>query len=826
MLALRIASWRHHRRRYTATFLAIFLGVAFCAATLSLTRAAERGAGDAAAIQFSQADLVAFPVNARAAELAGRVARLPDVAAAAAIRTGYVGVSWPHGQAGGSLGISEVPAAAGLRWQRLAAGSFPVASDQVVLAADLAASENVSVGSRLVLGGGHVPRRDVTVVGLLAPEKGADGVSPLATRAGVLQNWQVPGLSVQIDVDATPGVSAGTLVREIRHLAPATEVATTDDLRKQAVSGLTDEVDVLGSFLLGFAVIALFVAGLVSSNTFRIVMTQRTRDLALLRCVGAQRSQVFLMSVAEAMLLGGLAAAAGTASGILSSALLVTLANSTSIPVVLSAVTPGTASLALPFAGGVVVTLAACLAPAWRASRITPVGGLMPEAPSKLGGRMGRAQLGAGILLALTGCAALGVGLASGAMLPALAGGVLTFLGVLAVCPLVVPATISLVGRARRLLPRRWQGGVPADLALLNAVRNPRRTAVTTAALVVGVTLIAMLSVGAASVSATESSALDRVTPVDLAVSGKALPARAADQVRGVDGVQDVVTVAGFPVRAGRRSVAVGTLSQDAAARVVRDEALRAQLGQPANVVVPVSARAEVPGGGLLPFRLQTQRGTVRVRPVLSSLATGPMLVAPAVLERLGGHPRPLALYVRLSDESDPQAVVARVQAELRAGTSTTPLSVEGGYAKRSTYDRAISVILIVATALLAMSVVIALVGVANTLSLSVLERRHEHGLLRALGLTPVQLRLVLAGEALLIAGTAAVIGTVLGIGYGWVGTLTLLHGALHQQPTLAVPTARLAQIVGGAVAAGLLSSVLPARRAVRESPVAALSAE
>ncbi len=140
-------------------------------------------------------------------------------------------------------------------------------------------------------------------------------------------------------------------------------------------------------------------------------------------------------------------------------------------------------------------------------------------------------------------------------------------------------------------------------------------------------------------------------------------------------------------------------------------------------------------------------------------------------------------------------------------------LDVSDGYSTRSTYDRTISVLLLVATALLGVAVLIALVGVGNTLSLSVLERTREHGLLRALGLTTRQLRMLLANEAVLIAGSAAVLGTALGIAYGWAGTLTLLHGTTSHAPTLAVPVARLGLIVVVAVVAGLLASVLPGRR-------------
>ena len=149
---------------------------------------------------------------------------------------------------------------------------------------------------------------------------------------------------------------------------------------------------------------------------------------------------------------------------------------------------------------------------------------------------------------------------------------------------------------------------------------------------------------------------------------------------------------------------------------------------------------------------------------------------------------------------------------------------VSGGFVKRSTYDNAVTVMLAIATAMLAVAVLIALVGVGNTLGLSVLERTREHGLLRALGLTTTQLRLMLAHEGLLMAAAAGILGSLLGVVYGWAGTLTLLHGTVSTGPTLAVPWLRLVGIVAVALAAGVVAALMPARRAVRVAPTEALA--
>jgi putative ABC transport system permease protein len=822
MIELTLASWRQHRRRYVATFLAVFLGVAFCGATLSLTEAARQGATDAVALPYSRADVVALPSAPGIGAFVTRVSRLPDVSAVSRVDTSYVDIGWPPGHVSSTEEVSEIPSATALRWQRLASGVFPSQASEVVVDAGLAAAKDVRVGTVITVQATSGARQNVTVVGLTTSAKGATDVSPIFTSAAGLRAWGVSGHLTQVMVRGSDGSASSVLRGEVQALAPEATVETTDTLRDAAVNSLTNKVDVLGRFLQGFALISLFVAALVIANTFRIVMAQRLRDLALLRCVGAERWQVFSVSLGEAGLLGICAAAVGTAAGIAVAAALVGLASRTSVDVPLTFVMPGISTLALPFLGGLAITLAAALSPAWWASRVSPLAAMSPAAPLNVRSRAAGGQAGVGVLLGVVGGLLLAAAAVSGQLVPGLVGGLVSFAGVLALTAIVVPAAIRLVGKGRQVLPRHWRGGVPTELSVLNATRNPRRTAATAAALLVGVTLISMMSVGAASISATESGALDRVAPVDLIVSGGAASPRLLAAIEDLDGVRRVVPVSGVDARAGGGAVAVGALTS-ADSDVVRDAGLRAELSRRNVVVVPVSEQSKVPGNGGR-FSLRSGGVSVPVKPIYSSLPDGPMLVAPSVLARLGGQPRPLALFAELGADADPGNVLAAAKDAIAEAAPGQALTVTGGLVKRSTYDRAISVLLVIATALLGVAVLIALVGVGNTLSLSVLERTRENGLLRALGLTTRQLRWLLANEAVLIAGAAAVLGAALGVVYGWAGTLTLLHGATNHSPTLVVPFARLGLIVGVAMCAGLLASVLPARRAVRLSPTAALA--
>ena len=343
--------------------------------------------------------MVAFPDTDPSAAVVERIRGLADVTAADVVSTGSVVVRWPAGHVPGTEVVSEIPASEGLRWQQVTSGRMPLRPDDVVVDASLAADKDVHLGSRIGIGGGDTPHRSVTVVGLTAPEKGATAVSQIFTVSGGLAAWHLSSVESDIFV-AGDGRSQTSLATQVSQLLPTTTVTPTDVLRKQAVSDLSHQVDVLGRFLTGFAVVALFVAGLVISNTFRIVMTQRIRDLALLRCVGAERWQVFGMTVGEALLLGVFAAVAGVAAGVGFAAALVEALNRTSISVPLSLGTPALSAILLPFVGGVVMAVAAVLAPASWASRVAPLTALRPAGQdAALRTRTGYVQLGAGLLV-------------------------------------------------------------------------------------------------------------------------------------------------------------------------------------------------------------------------------------------------------------------------------------------------------------------------------------------------------------------------------------------------------------------------------------------
>lgn len=822
MLRLTLASIRLYRRRYTATALAIILGVAFCAATFAATAAAKRGLGDALAAQYSAADVVVRPNTGSVREAtAAQVADLPEVSAVTVADNAWLPVQWADTPGDSYTSIGEIATAASLRWQRLAEGAFPKGADQVVLSEALAERHGVSVGDTVDVSIRSRPF-SAEVVGLVESIKGGDAPEVFVAD-GVVDDWRRVGGTSELLVKAASGSSPDDVAAAVSAAGVAGQVLTTDEARTEATSSLTDDIDLLGLMFQAFAAIALFVAGLVIANTFTIVLAQRSRDLALMRCVGALRRQVLTTVLAEAVVLGLAASLAGVGVGLGLAAALVAVLNQTSVPVPMTLAVPGLAVLAIPFLLGAAITVLAAIGPARRATRVAPLAALRPDQPVTVRSAPGAVRVVAGLLFGAVGGAILVLAMQRSSLLLGVAGGGVSFFGVLVLGPVIVPAILRVVGWVQGMLPRRLNGGVPASLSIANSLRNPRRTAATTSALLIGVTLISVLTVGASSLSASATAAVDHNNPVDVVVSANdGISPEIVQRITDTDGVASAVTIEGKSVTIKGRDVVVASVSQDQVDDVVRDAALRGRLAS--------SARAEVPWGSsdLISFRgaddvtLPGIDGdAISVRATTSTLPEGPILVPAEVLAKVKGTPVTGAMWLRIDPDQDARALMADLDA---IATDDGGIGITGGYLERSTIDRALDIMLLIASALLGMAVVIALVGVGNTLSLSVIERSREQALLRALGMTRVQQRAMLASEAALMALVAAGLGVALGIGFGYAATVTAIGNVTEQSAVLDVPWQRLGLVVVGALVAGLLASLMPARRAAKITPASALS--
>jgi putative ABC transport system permease protein len=799
MLTVTLAGLRVRWRKLLLSALAVALGVAFAAGTLIYTATVN-------ASYYRQFAAVAKNVDASVVPADGVTLPLSDLAAVRSVP----GVAAADGRLQSSLmlvganrrtyraTVIDLPADPRLRSWTVLAGGGGVLLDQ-----DTAELNDVTVGTRITVldheGNPHFLR----VSGIV--DMGASGNAypgaVLILPAATLQSLTGVSAYQRIDVVASPGVSEAALATRLtgRGLAQArvetgTELAQT--LAEQNVGGES----LLSAGLLIFAMVSLLVAALVIYNSFRILMAQRLREVALLRCVGATRRQVLAGVLGESAVLGLMAGVIGLALAVL----LVAAVADGGI-----ALSWGTVVMSLVI--GVVVTVSAALLPAVAASGTAPVAALRAPHEGTVRGvvvRVVAAALLAGSGLALT---VAGMPIAKTGLYLIALGGTLFFFGFLAIGPLVSGPLASLLG----WVPARIFG-VRMRLAITGARRNPSRTAITTAALTIGIGLMTLFSVVLSTASQFATHEMSRHFPADYLLSGD-VPAGVvtslrssplisqADQVRyRTTGIGQVMAVE--PSAYG--SVFMPYLTSGSLASVADGTGRIALSGTVArHFGVAVGGRVVVAGRSYLVAAIFSDG-------VLSEDA----LISWPDYTRAFGPGDATDVLVKASSGVSSAASAAAVNAAI----ARYPLiEVTSEASLRAHMLASVSKLSDLLDGLLATSIVIALAGMANTLSLSVLERTRESALLRALGLTRGQLRRMIGMEAVLLGVMGAVVGVAFGTGFGWATGRAFLRtdGGPVSFPVLEI----LGYLVLAGVAA-LLASLIPARRAARLSVIEALA--
>lgn len=491
-------------RRLAASALAIVLGVAFTCATLLLGTQLERSYGDRVAGRLGDATVVvdASRGGGVTAATLDRLAGQPGVTATRAYIDSYV--SFSTGLTAGLVTLPELSART-----VLLGGRLPAAPGEVAVNEALAKQAGLGPDGRLTVMLSADTTAVLTITGVLRP--GSDATAnPAQPQAYAANRHLLPYVNgryalVMLTADGDPGVLAGRLAALPALQRDQLIPETADAYRTRLIGEYAHGTGAVTALLLSFSVIAFVVAALVIANTFGILVAQRTRQLALLRCLGAARAQVFGQVLAEAAATAAVAGLAGVGLGVALVALLPVAAPATFDYQGVS-VTP--VGLFLPWVAGVAVTSVAALPPARAATQVAPLAALRPDPTGAGTHPVRRVRFIAGLAVGALGAGLLAAGVTLDTLPIGLAGGTLSFLGVLLVGPTVVPAIIGVLGApfARRLTGR---------LAIENARRNPHRAATTAGALLIGTTLVVTVLVGAASGQASAFEAIERRYPAD-----------------------------------------------------------------------------------------------------------------------------------------------------------------------------------------------------------------------------------------------------------------------------------------------------------------------
>ncbi|MFE9938915.1 ABC transporter permease [Streptomyces hirsutus] len=831
-----------HKARLLMTVLAVMLGVAFVSGTLVFTNTISDALQKSSAKGFDHVD-VAVTAQWKEAEgdkvgepheltsaMVEDSARVPGAARAIGVVTGFTAMADRDGRLIGDGFQSQ----GGNYWGTddprypLTEGHAPKGADEILIDAETAERTGYRVGDtvRMSVDG---PVLEPVVTGVFTTDDGnvaAGGSLALFDTATAQKLFGKEGTFDEIAVKAKDGVSETALQAELDKALPADAVETTTgtQLADDQASMIASSMSGLKQGLLVFAGIALFVGTFIIANTFTMLVAQRTRELALMRAVGASRRQVTRSVLFEAFVVGAVAAVVGLLTGIGIGAGLRALMGTfeATVPAGPLVVTPGTVAAA--FSVGVLITMLAAWLPGRRAAKIPPVAAMSSvhaQATTKslvLRNTLGALFSGAGIAVVLAATTMSG----SDGQAPMGIGAVLLIIGVFILTPLLSRPLIAAAAPVLRVF------GMSGKLARQNAVRNPRRTAATASALMIGLTLITGMTVVAGSLQnaidkmATSSIEADYVVSMangnwlspdvartlersdDVTASSplRNAPVRIDGQTEfltGVDG-SSIGELTDFPVRDGAFEVSGTRIVVDH--RTAEDYGWKA--GSDFTLTYEDGKKQELTVAGVY-------EGNEMFRGIMLDTAT----LAPHQPD-----PIDMQVMVKTSGGASDAAKDRLVEA---LGTNPA-IKVQDKKDISNELASMFTLILNMVYGLLAMAVLVAVLGVVNTLAMSVFERSQEIGMLRAIGLDRGGIKRMVRLESLVISLFGGVLGIGLGVFFGWaVGELVGARMATYE---LILPWGRMAVFLLLAGVVGVLAALWPARRAARLNMLQAIKAE
>jgi len=710
-------------------------------------------------------------------------------------------------------------------------GRLPNAPYEIALDEDTATKADYQVGDTVTLATpGTPPLMKVTLVGIeeIANGAGINGATATVFDTAFMQQQFFGGKDAysSISLNAADGVSQEELRDAAQKVLPQGVTARTgDDVVKTNEEGLDQIIGFIRTFLLVFAGISLVVGIFIIVNTFSILVAQRSRELALLRTMGASRRQITWSVILEAALVGLLGSTIGLGVGYLLAQLLAFVFGQIGLDLGGQDLPLKPTTVLWSYLVGMVVTVLAAYLPARRASKVPPIQAMRDDIALPETALHRRLIIG-GLLVALGIGSIVGGFSTSGATGLSLIGlGMLLILiGAALVSPVASRPVISLFA-----VPYHRLFGSVGRLASQNSLRNPRRTAATASALMVGLTLVSLMSVFARSAAASTDVAIEQGLTSQLIVSNvvaQPFSTNIAAQIRNVDGVAAVAAVRQGAGEIADSGVWVAAINpSDLVQALAMPMAAGSLSGLDGGGIVLNDQVAEGRGlsvGDTVDFKMQGGTVSLRVEALMTSMGVLPYeaLVTFATFEKGALEPLDTMVFVRESPGADSEAVRADIET-IVADLPTVTVKDPQGFAdeQKEQIDQFLNFIY----GLLALSVIIAILGVINTLGLSVIERTREIGLLRAIGMSRRQLRTMVRLESVVIAIFGALLGVALGVAFG-VGLIKALHD--QGLTELSIPWVRLGAFVIAAGFVGVLAAALPARRAAKLDVLRAISTE
>ncbi len=851
MLRVALKGLLGHKLRFLLTTLAVVLGVTFVAGAFVLTDTMEGAFNDLFDTSYATADVyvragVSFETSAAEFEtgsgptldeqLAEDLRAVDGVEDAVPGVEGVARFLTPDGAPIGGQG----PPSLGFAWSdaanplTLREGRAPQADGEVTMDVTTFEANDFALGDQVQIAGPSGVETFTLV--------GATGFGDSDNLLGAtIATWtladaqrlfdkvgRVDEIAIIGDGSSDPAALRETIAATVRDAGVDAEVTTATDRAASESADVAEALGFLTTALLAFAGIALFVGSFLIANTFSIVVAQRAREFALLRAVGASSGQVRTAVLVEALLVGVVASTVGLLLGIGLATLLPVVLEATGLSLPTGDAVIAGRTVAAAYIVGVVVTVLASILPARRASRVAPVEAMRGAATSPAAS-LTRRTIG-GAALAIIGAALLVIGLAGSIPQPLAvvgAGAAITFVGVSLLAPLLADPLARTLGA----IPARFS--VPGRIAQGNARRDPRRTASTASALMIGLALVSAVSILTASIQGAVSDALGDQLRADFIVQNgggnapfQPLPRSVSEDLRGdpsiaavtpisivqaADTDDDVLTVGAVDTTA-----VDDLLALDVTAGAVTD------LGDDGIALLDDVAEArDVAIGDTL--ALTFRDGTVAELEVRATFASSDLigtayLVSLDALETAGVEATVLVVLASAVDD----LVTAR--AAIDAATTVSPgAEVQDQAEFRAAQQASIDGVLNLMLGLLALAIVIALLGITNTLALAVIERTREIGLLRAVGMERGQTRRMVLWESVIVAGFGAVLGIGVGTFLGWAVVQALADEGVR---AMVFPGAQLLTYAVFAILAGVVAAAFPAWRASKLDVLRAVTVE